>query len=376
MRFSEAVQGLVLAVALTLPAGALAQACGAGGEALRVDWSSAGWERGSLSGTVQAGRVNAADDGPTEPVQVSFTGSTNRLENGYPAVSSEFTGGMGGGHETLAMQADFSSNNQSVTVRFDFAAPVDALAFDIFDVDFLPNLFFQRGFRDGLTITGVSEDGGTVRPSLRSPHIPAGQSASSRATVYLGAPLAANQVVGYGENANAGSDAGNVTVRFGAPVTSVRVEYTNGLYAPSNNPQAQAIALSDINFCVALAATLEATKTQEVISETPQACGDFGAAAEGTAEAAIPGACIEYRIRVTNTGAGTADDLALSDELDDNLVFRAARISGFDSGGPDFGLSTPAAGQSCGQGRCRVSVAEAALPAGATGEVIIRATVQ
>ncbi|KZY36690.1 hypothetical protein A3731_15580 [Roseovarius sp. HI0049] len=375
MRFSEAVKGLAVLVGLALPATAHAQACGAG-EALRVDWSDAGWDRGSLSGTVQADRVEAPGEGMTEPVEVSFTGATNRLESGYPVVSSEFTGGRGGGYDALAMQADFGSNNQSVTVRFDFAVPVDGLAFDIFDVDFLPNFLFQRGFRDGVTITGVTEDGGTVMPTLRSPHIPAGQNTSSRATVYLGSPLAANQVVGYGENANAGSDAGNVMVRFGAPVTSVRLEYTNGLYAPSPNPQTQAIALSDIDFCVALAANLEATKTQEVISETPQACGDFGAPAEGAAEAAIPGACIEYRIRVTNTGGGLADDLTLSDELDENLVFRAARISGFESGGPGYGLTTPNAGQSCGQGRCLVSLAEAALPAGATGEVVIRATVQ
>ena len=258
------------------------------------------------------------------------------------------------------MQADFGSNNQSVTVTFDFAVAVDGLAFDIFDVDFLPYLFFQRGFRDGVTITGVSEDGKTVMPTLRSPHVSAGQNTSSRATVYLGSPLASNQVVGYGENADAGSDAGNVMVRFGAPVTSVRLEYTNGLYAPSPNPQAQAIALSDIDFCVALAANLEATKTQEVISETPQACGDFGAPAPGGAEAAVPGACIEYRIRVTNTGGGTAGDLTLADELDDNLVFRAARMEGFDAGGPGFGLSTPVAGQGCGGGRCRVSLDGAA----------------
>lgn len=376
MRFSEAVRGLVLVAALALPAGALAQACGAGGEALRVDWSAAGWKRGGLSGTVQAGRVNAKGDGPTEPVQVSVTGSTNRLESGYPAVSSEYTGGRGGGEETLAMQVDFGSNSQSITVQFDFEMPVDGLSFDIFDVDFLPYLLFQRGFRDGVTITGIAEDGGTVRPTLRSPHVPAGQNTASRATVYLGAPLAANQVVGYRENADAGSDAGNVMVRFGAPVTSVRLEYTNGLYAPSPNPQAQAIALSDIDFCVAMAANLEATKTQEVISESPQACGDFGSPAAGGAEAAVPGACIEYRIRVTNTGGGTADDLTLSDELDDNLVFRAARMEGFASGGPGFGLTMPAAGQGCGGGQCRVSLADAALPAGATGEVVIRATVE
>ncbi|MEQ8898762.1 MAG: hypothetical protein RID23_16895 [Roseovarius sp.] len=378
MRFSEAMSGLALMVALALPAGAQAQAqaCGAGGEALRLDWSAAGWKRGSLSGTVQADRVEAPGEGLTEPVTVSFTGSTNRLESGYPAVRSEFTGGRGGGYDALAMQVDFGSNNQSVTVRFDFAVPVDGVSFDVFDVDFLPNLFFQRGFRDGVTITGVSEDGGTVMPTLRSPHIPAGQSTSSRATVYLGSPLSANQVVGYGENASSGSDAGNVMVRFGAPVTSVRLEYTNGLYAPSPNPQAQAIALSDIDFCVALAANLEATKTQEVISETPQACGDFGTPAPGGSEVAIPGACIEYRIRVTNTGGGVADDLTLSDELNDNLVFRAARVSGFDVGSPEFGLSTPASGQSCGQGRCVVGLAGAALPGGATGEVVIRATVQ
>ena len=97
MRFSEAVQGLVLVAALGLPAGALAQACGAGGEAFAGGLVSDGLEARRLSGTVQAGRVNAKGDGPTEPVKVSFTGSTNRLENGYrrSARSSPAAGAAG-----------------------------------------------------------------------------------------------------------------------------------------------------------------------------------------------------------------------------------------------------------------------------------------
>ena len=367
---------IALLLGLALPLSARAQACAAAGDALRLDWSETGWTAGSKGGTYTAGRIGASGDGTGEAVTVTLSGATNRFEKGYPAVSSEFTGGRGSGQETLALLVDFGSNQQSVTVRLDFATPVDGLGFEILDVDYLPYQRVQRGFRDGVTVTGVTEDGGTALPALRSPYVPAGQTTSDRATVYLGAPLAANQVVGYGRNAAPGTDEGNVTVRFGQPVTSVRIEYTNGLYAPSPNPQRQAIALSDIDFCAVRPANLEAVKTQAVISETPQACGDFDAPAPGGAELTIPGACIEYRIRVTNTGTRPADDVSLADELDGSLVFRAARILGFEADGPGFGLTTPASGQDCAGGGCRVSLSDAALPAGATGEVVIRATVR
>lgn len=369
--------GLVLfLLVIGLPLSAHAQGCAGSADALRLDWSDTGWKTGSLGGTFTAGRLADSGEGLTEPVTVTLSGSTNRLKSGYPAVSSEFTGGRGGAHDSFALQVDFGSNQQSLTLQFDFARPVDALSFDVFDIDYLPYFSFQRGFRDGLTITGVGQDGGTVRPALRSPHVPAGQNTSDNATVFLGAPLSSNQVVGYRDNSAPGSDAGNVNVRFSQPVTSVRIEYTNGLYAPSPNPQQQAVAVSDLEFCVALAANLQATKKQRVISQASQACGDFGEPAEPGTLAAIPGACIEYRIQVTNTGSGAAGDLTLEDELDKNLEFRGAMITGFQADGPEFGLTTPATGQDCALGRCLVSLAQAALAPGATGEVVIRATVR
>ncbi|SER86868.1 conserved repeat domain-containing protein [Tranquillimonas rosea] len=371
-------KGILTAVALVLVLAppALAASCGSAQTALRLDWSAVGWMPGGTTETVLAEHVSRPGEGLSQPVTVALSGATKRLEPGYPAVSAEFTGGRGAGTESFAMATDFANRKEVLILRLDFASPVAGLSFDIFDVDFVDRVRSQRGFRDGVTVTGYDAAGAAVAPALTSPHIPSGTGTSRRATVYLGPPLATNQAMGFRSDAAPGVDGGNVEVRFTSPVSSVTVGYSNGFDPPANNPQEQAIALSDLTFCNTLGAELNATKTQRLISESGTGCRDFGMDGRPDARAAIPGACIEYRVSVTNSGAGAATDIRLTDVLDDDLIFQAADVSGFGGGADGVQFSRPAAGQDCGATECVVGLNEATLPAGATGRIRVRATLR
>lgn len=361
--------------------GSLAASCDAPGSELVLDWSDTAWNAGNLSGELLADRVTRPGEGLAQPVGVTVTGKTRRLSSGYPRVSSEKTGGLGAATDSLAIEVDFANRSEAVAVGLDFAQPVKSVAFDIFDVDFLDrlgfgNLTFQRGFRDGVTVTGYDGDGSEVDPMLGSPHIPSGRGSASGATVLLGSPLGPGQAVGYDRLASNDTDAGNVEVRFATPVQRVTVEFTGGLYAPSPTPQTQSIALSDVTFCQPLDAQVEVTKTQQLISDTGLGCRDFDLQGSTGAEAAIPGACIEYRISVRNSGEGMAKDLELTDELSENLIFQAARATGFE--GTESGplLTQPRPGQDCGRAECVVRLHDASLAAGTSGEVVVRATIR
>ena len=358
-----------------------AATCDAPGSALVLDWSDAAWNGGSLSGELLADRVTRPGEGLTQPVEVSVTGKTRRLLSGYPRVSSEMTGGRGAATDSFAVDVDFANRSETLVVSFDFSEPVRSLSFDIFDVDFLDrwgqgNFRFQRGFRDGVTVSGYDGAGAEVAPVLGSPHIPTGRGSAAGATVFLGSPLEPGQAVGYDRLAPDDTDAGNVEVRFAMPVQRVTVEFTGGLNAPSPTPQAQGIALSDITFCQPLGAQVAATKTQRLISETGLGCRDFDVQASAGEAAAIPGACIEYRISVRNFGEGTAEDLELTDVLDENLVYQAARTTGFE--GVENGplLTRPQPGQDCGRSECVLRLRDASLAAGASGQVVVRATIR
>jgi len=134
---------------------------------------------------------------------------------------------------------------------------------------------------------------------------------------------------------------------------------------------------------IVASADLTAVKTVGIISEDGSGCAaapSFPLAAFTTNnEHAIPGACVEYRITVQNTGddaSANASDLALVDTLPNGLTFVNAYQNGFTGG--DF--NTPSAGP-CDGGVCTVELisAGAATPAGlafnTTGTIVIRATV-
>lgn len=69
---------------------------------------------------------------------------------------------------------------------------------------------------------------------------------------------------------------------------------------------------------------IAASKTVRVVSEDPDfACGNFDATEPEDAQAAIPGACIEYTITVENTGGASARGVSISDALPSQVSFVA-----------------------------------------------------
>lgn len=134
---------------------------------------------------------------------------------------------------------------------------------------------------------------------------------------------------------------------------------------------------------IVASADLTAAKTVGIISEDGAGCAtapSFPLSAFPTTEYAIPGACVEYRITVQNTGddaSANASDLELVDVLPDGLTFVNAYQDGFTGG--DF--NKPAVGVNCDSGACTVELVStgAATPAGlafnSTGTIVIRATV-
>lgn len=91
-----------------------------------------------------------------------------------------------------------------------------------------------------------------------------------------------------------------------------------------------------------------------------------------------PAACVEYIIEVTNSGSAPASAISLVDNLPDNLVFRDAALVGALTGTESFpGAGTDCTGPTTATGtNCEVAVSAGTLPAGATGQLVIRATIE
>ena len=135
---------------------------------------------------------------------------------------------------------------------------------------------------------------------------------------------------------------------------------------------------------IVASADLTAEKTVGIISENGTGCAATPSFPTNHTfpqnnEHAIPGACVEYRITVQNTGddvSANASDLELVDVLPDGLTFVTAFQNGFTGGS----FNTPAAGN-CDGGACTVELTSpgAATPASlafaTTGTIVIRATI-
>ncbi|MDX5361083.1 MAG: DUF11 domain-containing protein [Alphaproteobacteria bacterium] len=78
-------------------------------------------------------------------------------------------------------------------------------------------------------------------------------------------------------------------------------------------------------------ATLVVSKTMQVISENPTNCVTDTVSAN---QYALPGACIEYTITVTNNGSANAENVALTDVLPTEVTFSGfhSSTSTFDTG--------------------------------------------
>ena len=77
--------------------------------------------------------------------------------------------------------------------------------------------------------------------------------------------------------------------------------------------------------------SVSASKDVIVISQDPDfACADLDAVGPGDAQAAIPGACIEYTITVRNNGRAAARNVQVNDSLPAAISLAAAHSDSFD----------------------------------------------
>ena len=119
---------------------------------------------------------------------------------------------------------------------------------------------------------------------------------------------------------------------------------------------------------------LSAVKTVSVFAQDDTNCGTIpGTPVAGAL--AIPGACVEYVITVTNSGSNAGSnvtDIDFADILPSDLEFIAADVTTF----APADLSAPSANTDCDAGACTVALTDATLNFGQTGTVIIRALIK
>jgi len=125
------------------------------------------------------------------------------------------------------------------------------------------------------------------------------------------------------------------------------------------------------NFNVA-AANLSANKTVTVIATDASAINCASDPVVAGNQYAVPGACVEYVISVSNDpgAAATATGVDIADVLPDEVAFVASAQASFTAAGA---IADPAG--ACATG-CTVSLTGASLAPGATGTLTIRATVR
>ena len=124
---------------------------------------------------------------------------------------------------------------------------------------------------------------------------------------------------------------------------------------------------------IVASADLTASKAVTVFTQDGTGCTTIPGTPGVGDQYSIPGACVEYVISTTNTGAtASATSLAIADVLPDELEFINAASSGFTGGT----FTQPATNTDCTGGACTVSLTGATLTAGSTGTITIRALVQ
>lgn len=358
---------LVAAFLSSVGTTALAQAaCDPAVDGFAADWDQASWTTGATSGSITA---NAADPGRDDQViDISFSGRTQRFLNNYPIVNDSFNGGRPG-QDALNFAVDYRRNREDITVTIDFQEAAEDVDFRLYDIDSLASSGGSGGFRDGVRITATGPSG-SVSPSF---------TIAAPSAIYIGSFISANEALGAYGQANNNNDFGTLFVSFPDPITQVQIVYTNDILPPSSDPAPQGIGLSDISYCITqpeTSADVSFTKTISLHSEDGFGCDQIPGAPDPGANFMIPGACVEYLITATNTGGGAANDLSITDsDISQDLIFVDAQISGFQSDGPGFGLSTPSTGTDCAGG-CSIAVSEARLDPGDTGQIVIRATVK
>lgn len=121
---------------------------------------------------------------------------------------------------------------------------------------------------------------------------------------------------------------------------------------------------SAVSTFVVTTADVEAVKTVTIINEDGTGCGDFNTTATAGAYS-IPGACVEYKITVSNSGSAQADEILAVDILPGELTFVAAQDAGFIDPDADKVLTTGASTDCDGTATtCEIKLDKAELAGG------------
>lgn len=236
------------------------------------DWDTiSGWTPGSIDNTYAFstfGDIRFELDNDGVYVTSGAFGGVS------PNTSQVFSGGLPSTEASLNLLANQTSRAGEVEITITLPRSFNGLQFTIFDVDFGANQFADR-----VEVVG-SNDGSAVTATLTNGNV---NFVSGSAVI--------------GDGGSASNEAlGNVVVTFTQPVDTVTVRYGNHTTAPAD-PGQQAIGLHDITVCNPFA-QLSVTKVSSVIADPVNGTNN---------PKAIPGATVEYLIRVTNTGTDAVD---------------------------------------------------------------------
>jgi hypothetical protein len=200
-------------------------------QALVLDWDSVNWSSGSLSQSFDVDASHAGND-----ITITITGSTGNLAQNVNDTT-DLTGGISGGHESLFMNMNYDNRSQfiTVTVTFLYAAGVTDVSFSIFDIDKNTG-GNDTGYTDKITVLGTGTNGTLVAPTTITTHT-ANETVGSGTNIYVRGVSGATDTTGNG----------NADYAFSSTITNFSFTYGNDSSAPSK-PGNQWIALGDITF--------------------------------------------------------------------------------------------------------------------------------
>lgn len=252
-----------------------------------LDWDTLSWAAGSTS---NAYAITAIGTINFNIALTNGTWLTNATYGGTsPTRQNVVTAGLSPAQFSIMQLVDFTSSaTGSAVTTITLPTAVPGAQFTLVDIDFASGQFSDR-----VTVTGTF-NGATVLPTLTNG--------------------IANYVAGnsaYGDALSSDTQPnGNVVVTFSSPVDTIIIDYGNHSTAPAN-PSQQAITIHDINFCRPQA-NISIAKSSSIVSDPTNGT---------TNPKFIPGAIVRYCIIASNSGSGTATNIAITDSLPANVTF-------------------------------------------------------
>ena len=230
-------------IRFALAAVALACAFPHAGHAIVLDWSSVTWTPGSLSKSYDIDPASPGND-----ITITIGGSTAELTTDpvsglmSPDISIAHEGGQSPPSQSLNLAMDLGKQDRVITVTITFSNQytlgIEGLSFSIFGID-RPSAAANDYIDQLRSIQGTSITGTSMAPTISG----VGSSVSLTGSGLSQVLTATNSVARTGTT----SGNGNATLSFGPGVRSVSFSFGDDNPA-FNNPLAQDISLSDINF--------------------------------------------------------------------------------------------------------------------------------